>query len=104
MNILGTEYEIVRRKREDDPKLVENDGYCDPTSKMIVIVDGYTPDIDNVCNLSVYDNNVLRHEMIHAFLYESGLRNYSADETLVDWFAVQFTKMLVAFENAGCAR
>ena len=92
MKILGTKYEIVRKKREDDPKLVENDGYCDPTSKIIVIVDGYTPDINNVSDLSVYDNNVLRHEIIHAFLHESGLRNYSADETLVDWLAVQFPK------------
>ena len=67
-------------------------------------MDGYTPDINNVSDLSVYDNNVLRHEIIHAFLYESGLRNYSADETLVDWLAAQFPKMFAAFENAECAR
>lgn len=92
ISILGTGYEIVRKQRTDDPQLIGNDGYCDPTSKTIVVVDEYEPDINNVADLSVYDKKVLRHELIHAFLFESGLHDYSSDENIVDWIAAQFEK------------
>ena len=54
-----------------------------------------------------YRKKVLRHEIIHAFLYESGLHEnwthpqYGHDETYVDWIALQFDKLLKAFKEAG---
>lgn len=102
IEVLGTTYEIVRKQRCDDMQLVENDGYCDPTSKTIVVVDEYEKDIHNVEDIGAYDRNVMRHEIVHAFLYESGLHNYSTDETLVDWMAAQFEKLVKAFEKVEC--
>jgi len=52
---------------------------------------------------------VLRHEIIHAFLYESGLYGsslssdrWALNEEMVDWLAIQFPKILKAFEDVGC--
>ena len=47
----------------------------------------------------------LRHEIIHAFMFESGLdecSTWGVDESLIDWIALQFPKMLKAFEEAEC--
>lgn len=51
----------------------------------------------------------MRHEIIHAFLYESGLaenfehaNEFGQDETMVDWIAMQFPKILEVYKEAGC--
>lgn len=44
-------------------------------------------------------NEVLRHEVIHAFFSESGLDDYSSNEELVNWIAIQFPKMLQVFKE-----
>lgn len=44
---------------------------------------------------------VLRHEIVHAFLDESGLTAYSGDETLVEWIAVMMPRMAEAMREAG---
>jgi hypothetical protein len=42
----------------------------------------------------------MRHEILHAFLYESGLREnsnkvyaWAENEEMVDWIAIQFPKI-----------
>jgi hypothetical protein len=42
----------------------------------------------------------LRHEIIHAFLFESGCRHFCEDEHLVDLLAVQFPKIMEVIQNA----
>ena len=52
----------------------------------------------------------LRHELIHAFLAESGLSanalsNYTSwaeNEEMVDWIAIQFPKILEVFKEVDC--
>jgi uncharacterized membrane protein len=58
---------------------------------------------------SVQRKVTLRHEIIHAFLAESGLWGSSAsigawamNEEMIDWFALQLPKMLKVFEQLGC--
>ena len=44
-----------------------------------------------------------RHEIIHAFLFESGLAEnseWAQNEEMVDFFAIQFPKLMEAFKNA----
>ena len=50
----------------------------------------------------------LRHEIIHAFLAESGLqtnfehcRQFGHDETMVDWIAIQFPKIYKVYKDVG---
>ena len=42
---------------------------------------------------------VVRHELVHAFFSESGLDNYSMDETLVNWLAMQIPKINKAVDE-----
>lgn len=107
VNILGTKYTIYERTEEEDVKLKENDGYCDSSTKEIVILI-YQDDVMNKGNMRHYKNQVLRHEIIHAFLVESGLdgnghstRNWELNEEMVDWFAIQFPKIMKVYQELG---
>ena len=74
------------------------DGYCDETTKTIV-VDEMKPDDHSKLNLKEYQNKVTRHELIHAFLFESGLAEsspWARNEEMVDWIASQFPKSVLA--------
>lgn len=107
VDILGTEYTVEYRKREDDNFLNNNrDGYCDKTVKLIVVED--TPKETSLGDYDVYKKTVMRHEIIHAFLFESGLHECflhtesGHDETYVDWIATQFPKILEVYKKVGC--
>ena len=99
VNILGTEYTIKRKKFSSE----DCDGYCDNTNKVIVVrKDNY----NNVGNFEWLMKKQLRHEIIHAFLSESGLQSnfehsqrFGHEETMVDWIAIQFPKMLEVFKK-----
>ena len=103
VNVLGTPYEIHERSLNDDRLLENCDGYCDKTTKTIVVLK--RPDDSDLGNFDVYRKKVMRHEIIHAFLFESGLHECwnhkdGHDEAFVDWIAVQFRKLLQAFKEA----
>lgn len=108
VSILGTDYSIYLDVPEsEDETLKTCDGYCDKTSHKIVVCEKGTD-----CNLddySEYRKRIMRHEIIHAFLFESGLGGDSVwhvegqehPEQTVDWIARQFPKMLKAFQTVG---
>ena len=104
INVLGTEYTISEASETEDAFLKKCDGYCDKTSKAIVIKK--KDDESELSDFDVYKKKVIRHEIIHAFLFESGLHEnfkheeWGHDETTIDWFAVQFPKILQAFKEA----
>ena len=105
VNILGTEYQVLFRKEEDNPKLKTADGYIDQSIKEIV-VGIFEKDDTSIEYLVSYQKKVLRHEIIHGFLYESGLWNNSNDveawaqsEEMVDWFAIQSPKIYKVFKE-----
>lgn len=84
------------------------DGYIDHSIKEIV-VGIFEKDDMSIKDLKSYSKKVLRHEIIHGFLYESGLWNNSGNveawgqsEEITDWIAIQFPKMLKAFQEVGC--
>lgn len=94
VNILGTEYEITESSRDNDVRLENTDGYVDHTTKRIVI-DEMKPREDSLALLETYKRKVIRHEVIHAFLIESGLssNSWGENEEIVDWIALQFPKI-----------
>lgn len=102
-DVLGTAYSIEYSNKVDDTNLENMDGYCDTTCKRIVI-DTFKDFPGSKQNLEDYEKQVIRHELIHAFLFESGLDNssWAKDEEIVDWIAIQFPKMLKAFETGMC--
>lgn len=115
VNILGTKYNIITRKISEDETLKHNQwaGYCGEESKEIVIADmsekQYFPDM-NEDERESYRKKTLRHEIFHAFLNESGLSantvvpdgGWAKNEEMIDWFAIQASKIYKVFKKAGC--
>lgn len=95
IDILGITYTISFKQIHDDERLKDAAGYCDMTTKDIV-VGIFKKDVDSVSDLSQYQYKVLRHEIIHAFLFESGLdgsSDWARNEEAVDWIAIQLPKI-----------
>lgn len=107
VNVLGTEYTIIDRSEKEDRKLKEHDGYCDSSTKTIVILK-HEEDPMNKEDMNYLRQQILRHEIIHAFLSESGIEacgnsfggSWAQNEEMVDWIALQFPKMLQTFIEA----
>ncbi len=95
LKILGEEYSITFSTPEQDIKLIENAGYCDSLDKKIVI----NKNMGNY-NILTHDESskeqlvwdTIKHEIFHAFFFESGLCGYGNDEQLINWLAFQFEK------------
>lgn len=111
INILGTEYEIIKGSVLNCPSLKELYGFTDYTVKQIVVLDFRTVEKDNRSfeDFETLQKQVLRHEIIHAFLFESGLNvnsndveQWATNEEMVDWFVIQWPKLSKAFKGAGC--
>lgn len=103
VSILGVEYTIFLETTESDkPFMRGNDGVTDFTTKEIfisVINDG---DPMNMQDMNAYEESTIRHEIIHALLFESGLDHntqWARNEEIVDWIAIQFPKMAQIFES-----
>lgn len=106
LNILGAEWNIEYRNADANPDLDGRDGYADPSANLIVIANKRKD--DDVLDFKEIQKRCLRHEIIHAFLFESGLglnfehSQYGHEGTMVDWIAIQFPKILKVFKEAGC--
>lgn len=106
IDVLGTKYTVKVLSVKEDAFLYNCDGYCDKTTKQIVVK--AKDDANELGNYDVYLKKIKRHEIIHAFLFESGLhenfrhKEWGHDETMIDWVAVQFPKLLAAFKAADC--
>lgn len=102
VQVLGTEYTIRVIDRTKDSNLERMDGYCDHSVKKIVI-DTFQKTQGDLENMEVYKKLVIRHELVHAFLFESGLteESWARNEEIVDWIAYQFPKLLEAFKKVG---
>ena len=113
INILGTDYEIVRKDYKDDPYFEKDgiDGYCDGYLKKIVVGNLRTfPHYENEIEgmIKQIEKQILRHEIVHAFLDESGLNDSAAtyynawpkNEEMVDWVAWQGPKIYEAWRQA----
>lgn len=105
VKILGSDWKIVEHARERDEKLVDCTGYCDWSTREIVIEKDIA---GNLGNMDAYIRKVKRHEIVHAFLFESGLHEcsgeteaWSFNETMVDWFAIMGERIYKAWQDAG---
>jgi hypothetical protein len=96
VNVLGTTYQVIIRNEKEDPGLKNCNGYCDVTSKKLIIADEehYKTNLETPAFEwpTVYMEKVFRHELMHAVLYESGSKFYH-DEELVDLLAIQLPKI-----------
>lgn len=99
-NVLGTEYKIHFVNQQKMQEITEEIdryyyGLCRYTTKEIFIDKNLT---------GAYLNQTIRHELMHAFRYESGLYTQcdsSMDEENIDWEAMQFPKIYKCFKSLG---
>ena len=115
VDVLGTKYTIKRVNYGQDEYMerMNYGGLCDTGRKLILVLNlKSTPDWkeekeDVILNM---EHTTLRHELIHAFLSESGLdwnsfapeKAWAKNEEMVDWFAIQMPKLMAAFKAADC--
>lgn len=115
LKVLGTVYRVEVRKYKDDPFFAEDqiNGYCDANQKLIVLCDMRTHPGWHTApeeTLTAYSRETMRHEIVHAFLNESGLQGstsildlpWAANEEMVDWIAIQGPKLAAAWREMGC--
>jgi hypothetical protein len=105
VSILGTDWAIKEQSESENERLKGCDGYTDWTTKEIVVQREAT---GTLTDMEVYIKKVLRHEIVHAFLLESGLHECSGDteawasnEAMVDWISRQGPKIYAAWQTAG---
>ena len=114
INVLGTEYRVEVRKISEDLELKRygRAGYCDRTTKSIVVADLSEEGVTDIPveGRSDYEKEILRHEIIHAYLNESGLSEnsivaecgWASNEEMIDWLAIQFPKLVKTFAECEC--
>lgn len=117
IDVLGTEYTVHRinpyeqihgGKGLDEQGL---GGFCDFDLKEIYVADmSKTKDWDTEPTEKIVarERGILRHEIVHAFLFESGLNwdssvsqdAWAKNEEMVDWFAIQGEKIYNSWQKA----
>ena len=114
VSILGTPYTIKIKDYKDDKAFEERSiiGYCDDLQKELVVCDPRTYNDawkdEPQSSVDRQRKETLRHEIVHAFLFESGLSDsacvvqsaWAKNEEMVDWFAVQGPKIYRAWQEA----
>lgn len=98
-NILGTTYTI-------DHNFVDcySDGECgfyDKTINIRSVHEILEGEKSSLLERGCRREEVLRHEVIHAFLFESGHGMWARDETLVDYLAIMTPKLFKIFKDLG---
>lgn len=114
INILGTKYAIIFCNYQNDISFEKHkiDGYCDGITKSIHVCNmntypGYESESPEYCKK--IETHILKHEIIHAFLNESGLQSsavsidgsWAENEEMVDFFACQFSKIYDVYKELG---
>lgn len=107
VNILGIEYKIIFDV--PDEEMPEGADGCMDQSIHTIKIAKFETDRNTIQDMDSYRKKVLRHEIVHAFLYESGMWNNSGsidcwgmNETITDWIAIQSPKLFRAFKEADC--
>lgn len=113
VSILGTPYSVyLGVSYQKDIGLKGRFGYCSYVERKIVVGDLLTYDAwknEREESRKAQERLTLRHEVIHAFLNESGLTSssngvdcWAMNEEMVDWIAIQYPKIRKVFQQLGC--
>jgi hypothetical protein len=106
LNILGSKWKLKVVPRYADPMFETVDGYADRSIRTMFVAEDSAHTIDDLKDWSEYQKVVKRHEIIHAYFFESGLAQdmyhpaYGHCEQSIDFFAIQFPKMIETFKKA----
>ena len=105
LNIMGHKW--TYESTDKDPAFTNRnaDGYADWTARKIVVQYPMTGDLGD---LNAYRKKVVRHEIVHAYLFECGLAEssnetdaWAKNEEMIDWFAFMGPRIAKTWEEAG---
>ena len=97
VTILGAVWTVRSATETEEPRLEGVNGFTDWTTRTICLEKNTQ---GNIGSMETYMKKVIRHELIHAFMFESGLgdsfehKDFGQEETIVDWFAFQMGNIL----------
>lgn len=108
VDILGRKYKIIFTDSHHDKRI---DGYfgltCSYEDEPFILIATSTEDDEETTDFTM--RTTLRHELIHAFIHESGLDHctnhygsWAVDEQVVEWFALQSPKIFALFKELEC--
>ena len=105
VNVLGTEYTIRICHGDAEPRFTDCDGFCDETVHEIFVenYENAAGKPNSKKRLDLQTKKVLRHEIVHAFMFESGLAEnsyWAQNEEVIDWIAMQGVKLYKAWQEA----
>ena len=113
LSVLGQKYKVKELSYAENKEFKEMDcaGYCNGNTKAIFVCKMSTyPGWENAEEESLKEEQrrILRHEIVHAFLHESGLSSNSSEcldgwarnEEMIDWFALQGPKIYKTWKEA----
>ena len=107
VNILGSEWTV--KIVPDDPAFEEATGYVNDAARIIMIeavkMKEGALDFD-LQSQYIDQKRTIRHEVLHAYLYECGLahssnsvENWAVNEEMVDWFARMSPKIFKTYKE-----
>lgn len=105
-NVLGTDWTLRFEDESCSPRYQEHNGWCDSSTKQCHVC-YRTQNKMTLENPYDFYNSIARHEVIHAFLYESGIvsaaiirtNKWCKDEMMIDWMATQMPKIYEVFKH-----
>lgn len=110
VDILGSKWTI--KYVDDDPAFEQANGITNDAAREIIIENvkmTNDPLAFDMQSQYINQKRVLRHELIHAYLYESGLGDssnscdaWAVNEEMVDWFARNSPKIFATFKELKC--
>lgn len=103
VNILGAEYTVYIVPENEAIEMDSYDGFCDETAREITVKRYIRGRTGEKKHLDQQERKNLRHEILHAFLFESGLAensDWAQNEELIDWFAIQAPKIMKVWQEA----
>lgn len=115
VDILGSTWNIVFEDKDEVESFRDGScwGYAEDSERIICLCKPYEDENSLGLGINAQRINlrrVLRHELIHAFLSESGLAfssngtgedGWATNEEMVDWFARQSPKIFNIYEELG---
>ncbi len=105
-DVLGSKWTLWFEDESSSPRYQKHNGWCDNSTKQCHVCYRTKNEMMPENPYEFY-NSIARHEIIHAFLYESGIVNaaiirtnkWCKDEMMIDWMAAQMPKIYEVFKQ-----
>lgn len=85
VNVLGAKYKILLVSKDDEPRLKDCDGFCDETTKELVVEKYKRGEPGSKGKLELQEKKNIRHEILHAFYLKAGWPKTAIGQSMRKW-------------------